>query len=158
MNEDIVFLQDYKDLLTRLTVIFDAYRPEDLRDMLFFLIEFQKRYPLPRNTEIYITELEVSSLEVTSDKAVAETLVRGVDKYIKLNLSNKLVPPIIVVKNELRSIIVYGEIFAIESYVRGLPVKSVVFDVGKKDPFKVLNLGNWEAKFLIALIEHSRKD
>lgn len=153
MAEDTIFLQDAEDLMGRLNKLFDNLGPDALREVTFFLREFHKRYPMPKDTVIYVTELPVVSLEVTSHRLITDAMVGGIEKYTELQMKKKTLPPVIVVKGGIRNIIVYGEPFAVEAYVRDVPLRAIVYDVGDRNPFEVLSLGDWESAFVTPLVD-----
>jgi len=155
MKDERVYFKSYQDLLVNLTKAFSELQAEDLRDMLFFLQEFRKNNTIPEDVIIYSTELPLEGLEVKSKAKASAIFVGGVDKSMKLKYSDKKIPPIVVIKGFYRYLIVYGEMFAIEAYIRKVPIKSIVLDLDERDIFEVFRFDDRTPAFLTALIDQS---
>jgi hypothetical protein len=153
MDDKVTYFKDYNDVITRLTKAFSDLRPDELRDLLFFLQQFKKDKPIPEDAELYSRVVPLEGLEVQSEEKISTILVGGVDKYIDLKYPKKSLPPVIVVRGGVRNIILYGEIFAIEAYLRKQPIRALVIDIQERDPFEVFKLDELTPRFLVPLIQ-----
>lgn len=148
-----IYFDNYNHLLTSLTRAFSDLQPEELRDLLFFLTEFRKEYKIPEDVLIYSQEVPIDALEIKSEEKISEILLGGVDKYIDLNYPKKSLPPVLAVRGENRLIIMYGEMSAIEAYIRKQPLRVLTVDIGERDPFKMFRLNEFAPVFLVPAIE-----
>lgn len=155
MPDETIYFKNVDDLVVRLTKVFSYLDPNDLRNLLFAIGEFKEGRSIPEDASIYLTDLPLEGLEVLSRNRVSDVLIGGMDKFKKLNYQKKNIPPLIVVKGGIRMIIVYGEMYAIEAYLRNLPARVIVFDIDEQDPFEVFKLNSLNAVFLVPLIEES---
>lgn len=153
MNNETVYFKDFDELLLSLNSTFRECDPSELRDLWIHLQSFQKEYVLPDDILIYVTKLPVDGLEVRSGDSISETLVEGTKKYIQLKYTSKSIPPAIIVKGNVRLMIMYGESYAIEAFVQKVPLKAIVFDTEDKDPFEIFNLDPNQAVFLTPILQ-----
>jgi len=157
MPDKKVYFKNFNDLLVKLTKAFSELRPEELRNLLFTLQEFRNNHVIPEDTLIYTTTVPIEGLEVTSEDKVSNILVGGVDKYINLKYQKKYLPPVVIIKGGFRFLIVYGEIFAIEAYIRKHPLKAIVLDLEERDIFEAFKFNDYTAAFLVPLIQDKVK-
>ena len=157
MEDKVTYFQSFQDLLVNLTKAFSKLKADDLRDLLFFLHEFKKNHIVPDDIELYVTELPLEGLEILSEDKASEIFIGGVDKSIKLKYPNKKIPPIVVIKGSYRFLIIYGEIFAIEAYIKQMPIKAIVLDLEERDIFDTFHFNENTPVFLIPLIEKTLK-
>lgn len=150
--EDTYF-ENYKDLLLRLSEVFDYLQPEELRDMLFFLENFNKDQIVPKDAEIFVGEVPFDGLEISSEDKVPDVLIGGTSKFQQLEKKKEYIAPVVIAKGEVRLLIVYGEMNAIEAYIRKMPLTAIFIDFGKKDIFKTLKLNPDNARLLTPIIE-----
>ncbi|MBN2016416.1 hypothetical protein JW766_06335 [Candidatus Dojkabacteria bacterium] len=153
MDNQTTYFQNYHDLLIKLTTAFSDLQPEELRDILFFLKDFENNNKIPNDIVIYASTLPIEGLEVTSEDKVSQILVGGIEKYIDLKYPKKSLPPVVVLKGGVRNIIIYGEIFAMEAFIRKTPVKAIVLDLEERDVFEVFELNEMTPKFLVPLVK-----
>ncbi len=149
--------KDYTDLMTKLTEVFSDLQPEELRDILFFLQEFKKGKIIPEDALFYVTYVFLEALEVVDDKKISEILIDGIEKYTTLNYPKRELPPVVVVKSGFRHFVVYGEVFAIEAYIRRIPLRAIVIDIQDNDAFEIFKFDELKTAFLIPLIQSRMK-
>jgi hypothetical protein len=147
MDEKITF-NSLSELMLKLNTSFPDLEPSDLRDTIFLLGQFNGEVPLPEETLFYITDLPLEGLEVISEERVSEVLVGGMAKFETLKYKNRKLPPLVVAKGGFRQVIIHGELYALEAYARSIPLKSIVFDVGDRDPFEAFKLDPTRSVFL----------
>jgi len=155
MNDEITYFNSFQDLLVNLTKAFSQLKADELRDLLFFLQEFSKENLIPDDVEIYVSELPLESLEIQSKDRASAIFVGGVDKSIRLKYSSKRIPPIVVIKGFYRYLIIYGETFAIEAYLKNVPIKAIVLDLEDRDIFETFKFNENTPVFLTPLIEEN---
>lgn len=154
MKKDTIQFKDYQDLLVNLGRTLPYVHPNTTRDLVFFLQEFGKQVKFPDDTKIYIGDVSLEEIEVTSFEKVSESLLGGAIKSQFLNRGEKGLPPVVVVKGGVRSIMVYGEPVALESYIRKSPLKAIIFEVDDPDPhINVLNIQEWQMGFFLPLVQ-----
>lgn len=156
--DDPKYFENIHELFTKLNEAFPEIEPQDLRDTLFFLDQFRRETPIPLDTEIYVTSMPLVGMEVISEERVSDVLVGGVKKFESLNYSKKSIPPLVVIKGGFRQVILHGELYAIEAHGRNLPIKSIVFDVGERDPFEAFKLKPNLAVFLTSIMERGKEE
>ncbi len=150
MDNQIIYFKKFNNLIAKLTQTFSDLRPEELRNLLFSLQEFNKNNNIPEDTSIYSTTFQAESLEIISKEKISKVLVGGIKKYINMK---KPIPPVIIIKGNYRFLIVSGESYAIESYLRKKPVKAIVFDINDRDIFETFKFDeNWVI-FLVPIIK-----
>lgn len=157
MLDKKVYFKNFNELLVKLTKAFSELRPEELRNLLFTLTEFKNNHVIPKDILIYTTTVPLEGLEVTSEDKVSNILVGGIDKYITLKYSEKHLPPVVIIKGGFRFLIVYGEIFAIEAYIRKYPLKAIVLDLEERDIFEIFKFNEYTAAFLTPLVQDKIK-
>ncbi len=153
MNDDITYFENYQDLLVNLTKAFSELKAEELRDLLSFLQEFSKNNLMPDDIEIYVTEMPLEGLEIQSKDKASSIFIGGVSKSIDLRYSKKTIPPIVVIKGLFRFLIIYGETFAIEAYIKNTSLKAIVLDLDERDIFETFNFDEKTPVFLTPLID-----
>ena len=155
MNDDITYFNNFQDLLMNLTKAFSQLKADDLRDLLFFLHEFSKENLIPDDIDIYVSNIPLESLEIQSKDKASAIFIGGVDKSIRLKYSSKKIPPIVIIKGCYRYLIIYGETFAIEAYLKNASIKAIVLDLEERDIFEVFNFNENTPVFLTPLIKEN---
>lgn len=158
MEDNLIIYNDYTHLLTQLTEAFSELQPGELRDLLFFLQEFRKEHVIPKDTRYYSLQVPVEGLEVADEDKISEILVEGVSKYEDLKYPEKNLPPVVAVKTRVRQIIVYGEQYAIEAYLRKFSLRAIMIDIGKKNPFEIFNIKEEKTAFLVPIVQERVKN
>jgi len=151
---ETVYLENYADLVNKIHILFEGVRPEDMRNLFFFLNEFNKEEIVPDDARVYISDMSVEGLEVTTQEKVSSAFIGGTKKYIDLKYPDRSIPPIVVLKGNIRTVIVFGEAYAIEAYMKSNVVRAIVIDIGDGDVFSVFNLDPNRAIFLIPLLQN----
>jgi hypothetical protein len=154
---EIIYLKNYTELIDKINELFKDLGSEEVKNMFFFLNEFNKEGIVPDDARLYITEISTESLEVISKNKVSSVFIGGTRKYVELKYPDRAVPPVVVVKGNIRLVIVYGESFAIESYMKQKAVKAIVIDIGDRDVFEVFNIIPEETYFLVPLVQKEMK-
>jgi hypothetical protein len=153
MNQKIIQFKDYQSLLTELRKGFGGYDPGTIRDMLFFLSEFGKERTFPQHMKIYVADLRLEGLETISPNVITEAFIGGTEKYNQLKGKDSKIPPIVVLKGNVRLIIIYGDVYAIEAYIQKRKIRSVILDIDNDDPFDTFKINPDSAVFIVPQIQ-----
>jgi hypothetical protein len=154
MNGQIISINSFEELLVKLQEIFETVEPGDLKDLLFFLQDFKVEHPQVEECTISIEELPLEGMEVNENK-ISTVLVEGITKYTELHYQKNNLPPVVVLKGNIRELILHGEMNAVEGYVRKMPVKSIILDIGDQDIFEKFKIDPTRVVFLIPAIQRN---
>ena len=154
MDDQIISINSFEELLLKLQEIFDTVEPGDLKDLLFFLQDFKTEHPQIEECTISIEELPLEGMEVSENK-ISTVLVEGITKYIELHYQKNSLPPVVILRGNIREMILHGEMNAVEGYVRKMPVKSIIFDFGDQDIFEKFKIDPTRVVFLIPVIQRN---
>lgn len=157
MDQDIVYFQNYEEMLLRLTDVFKDASPNALRDLLFFLKEFSVEHIIPEETIFYATDIAVEGLEITPKEKVSEILVGGIEKYRAVGQQMSSIPPVAVLRSTVRSFVIHGLAHAIEAFVRNLPLYGVVIELEDIDIFEYFKMDEQRSAFLTPLVQQYLK-
>jgi hypothetical protein len=156
--DDQIQIKNYHDLLINLSKTFDKLKTEELRDLLFFLSEFEKDHVIPEDIFIYVSQVNIESLEIQSKDKASNITIGGISKYMNIKYSKNELPPIVIVKGAYRYLILYGESYAIEAYFRKTPIKAIVLDLEERDIFETFEIDYTQSVFLLPILENYAKN
>lgn len=155
MDDKVIHFENIDKLINGLHEVFNDLEATELRDLLFFLDNFRKEHPIPEGVSVYVATVPIGGLEIIAGAKISEVLIAGVKKFLSLGKSERSLPPIVVVKGGLRRIILYGELNAVEAYIRNKPIRGIVFDLEDADPLEFFKLDPRGAAYLVPFIEES---
>ena len=153
VDEKTVIYKSLQDVVANLPKIFPGSDSTDLKDLWGFLQDFQKKYKIPEEIDIYVGTTPVDSLETLSRENISDTLLGNLNKESMFKTSSDSSTPAVIIKGNIRSVIIYGETSVLEAYLNKRDVKAIFIDIGDYDPFTSFQFNQDEAYLVVPLIE-----
>ncbi|MBU0976112.1 MAG: hypothetical protein ABIE03_06265 [Patescibacteria group bacterium] len=151
-NKQLIF-QDIDDLIVNLTKAFSAVSPNDLRDLMFFIKEFANSHPMPDDTRISTDYVYPEGLEILNTDKISDVLIQGIEKYKDLNYPKKEIPPVVVLRQGIRSIMIFGEMNAVEAYTREQPLQAIILELDDLDIFETFGIDQRRLVFFVPYLQ-----
>ncbi|MDD3648109.1 MAG: hypothetical protein PHS44_06460 [Candidatus Dojkabacteria bacterium] len=157
MDNKQTFFEDIDDLIANLTKAFPKVVPNDLRDLMFFIKEFSNSHPMPEDTRVLVDYVYPEGLEILNTDKVSDVLIQGVEKYKSLDNPNREIPPIVVLRQGIRSVMIFGEMNAVEAYTREQPLRAIILELDSLDIFETFGIDQRRLVFFVPYLQEQMR-